>query len=603
MRGLGKHRDYIGLMLQFFTCFRSRLGASVLTAMLAWSGAAHAQEYPCIHSMYAPEKEKFAQQARENIAPVVKALAASVRAKFTDAYLLKYSNTFTIHDLGAHNLEMIELEHGFSGNKKFKFRDLQADALWPAYHADFLATLATELGALDYRTITPTCSRRYSPDAFMSNAHITMFLLENGTVGVLKYDIRATADVEGRKVWKKNLERDLKGSGVTVADIEIGVTPTFPAMFTSSPQAITEDEIAKFTPRIAGFYGLSDEEMRIVYSRRIAWETERTLKYKACMLKYPLARDHPDSHLMAVCMGTLAAIGYYERRTLELEEGDRDTVLREFQQTTADLRATYGATRSLGQSLDYAKQLDSRDYFRRLDEADRRQERASTRAAILSGIAMGVGSAARSFEVDNQRAAAAADSRFRAQYGCTAGSCGRPHGAPSRHAGGRRSSANAGSDQATASGQDSAAVAANAGGDQAGEGGQAGGQQATLSSRTPAASASSAGGRAAAPTASRPMPPAYAPKVRPLRTATGTGKAMSAMHKGVIKPDSEICEQAKTNAQAGLGKKDFAFSGQCSCTDAGGYGLVPKRRECKIPYTYSEAIPDDNKDEAESMIR
>lgn len=151
---------------------RKGLAAMVLAPAILLSAApasAQTQEFPCIHAMYAPENGKYAQAARDNIAKFVPTLTAAIRAKFPDPYVLHYPNSFNENNLRVKGgVDWFELDRNYPSGTKF--RDVQADALWPAYHADFLAALAADLGALDYRTVTPTCSRRYSPEVTVTGA-------------------------------------------------------------------------------------------------------------------------------------------------------------------------------------------------------------------------------------------------------------------------------------------------------------------------------------------------------------------------------------------------------------------------------------------------
>lgn len=406
--------------------FVSRSGAFALLALVAGHvTTARAQDYPCIPAIYAPKSQKIADAGARNAALLAKDMAEEYRQTFTREKLLAIDQIY--HEFNRRG-DWKGVKRSIGDSKgKYSLEGTLTGGAWPAFHADFIAALAAELGALDYRTVTPTCSKKHygSYEEYGTDAITTFFLWQDGTYGELTYSYSPFYNYggdSGRKGLEKLIKaRAKKSNGISIS-LELAALPVLPQ--TNTNGGLPEDKnLPRYGEVIRAYndiFGMAPEEAEALNRTMASLRAEKYQRWLNCtptdklsLLRIPYIR-----------LSCLGSVWKLENSKIVLPtQGELAPVQSAFR-TWAD---NYNTARSTLVMM-HAWTVAARGRALRAQwAADERREKARRRASggdsILAGVAAGLDNAAYSMARDNERAAAAANDRYRAQYGCAPGQC------------------------------------------------------------------------------------------------------------------------------------------------------------------------------------
>lgn len=405
---------------------------AVLISMM--SGAAQAQSYPCLPSYFAPKNERIAQLGAENARQIAQTLAERYRATFDIDVLTDIRANYTIHrsDYGfgvRNDAPNITFKTNFVGGRT-KYETVVTHGLWPTNFADLILELARELDAVEFETITPTCRGRFdSLRRTWDRTHHTYFLLRDGTIAHLAFmndtlDERRGLETGGKV--EKEIKRRLKtASGLTAKATLVGL-PILPEPNTNGglPDERSNPRWNKIIRAYAELYGMSEDDAVNLNNYWKQYRKGRQKIWRQCYRTEAQVEIPYDRYAWAQCLGAPVELYNITELTGRIRVRPQELAARQsyFKHWAEAYRLAFGAVNAVA-----VAEQDARWAARQRQwAADERRARAQRRAggdAILSGVFAGLGSAAQSMAADNQRAANAANDRYRTMYGCAPGEC------------------------------------------------------------------------------------------------------------------------------------------------------------------------------------
>lgn len=383
---------------------------------------AYAEEYPCFTTAFSPKNQKEAEAGARKAKLLAAEMAAEYRQKFTLETLTDietmYGSYFTVRR------DWISVKReGDTRKAKLTVENTVTHAMWPSFHADFIEALAIELDALDYRTVTPTCPTRFdsSPDLYKSGPHYTFFMWWDGTIGKLEYQYDGFAS---RKAMEKLIKlRAKKGNGFTMRLILTGM-PLLPTPYTAGglPKDPNDPNYRNVLDGYRILHGLGENDVIALNQRLHAFHKSREELWRSCLPKSPQASNRIGR---TRCLGgpILSNLSDPTRFHLGMADNEKLARLAEFQTWVDDFAIAYGTMAQRAAWKSAAKYRAMQSQWAADERRARARRRANNGDSILAGIAAGLNNAAGSMARDNQRAASAANGRFRAQYGCAPGQC------------------------------------------------------------------------------------------------------------------------------------------------------------------------------------
>ncbi len=397
----------------------------MLVVLAGHATSARAQDFPCIPALYAPKSPKIAEAGARNAALLAKDMADEYRRTFPLEKLFAIDQIY--HEFNRRG-DWKGVKRLIGGSKgKYSLEGTLTGGAWPAFHADFIAALAAELGALDYRTVTPTCSKKHygSYEEYGTGAITTFFLWQDGTYGELTYDYSPFYNyggVSGSKGLEKLIKaRAKKGNGISIS-LELAAMPVLPQ--TNTNGGLPDDKsLPRYGEVIRAYndiFGMAPEEAEALNRTMASLRAAKYQRWLNCTPTEKLILLHISYNRLS-CLGSVWKL---ENGKIVLPtQGELAPVQSAFR-TWAD---NYNTARSTMVMM-HAWTVAARGRALRAQwAADERRAKARRRASggdsILAGVAAGLNNAAGSMARDNQRAASAANDRYRAQYGCAPGQC------------------------------------------------------------------------------------------------------------------------------------------------------------------------------------
>lgn len=391
------------------------IALAAAVALANQTGAAQAKEYPCVSTMFAPKNEKRAALGARNAQAAAERLAQAYRTEVSRDALMEFDGLY--YNMAARGLDFTDdvpatvVQKSDQSRRENSVEYLLTQPLWPAFYDDFISALSSSLGAVSYRTITPTCPTKYESGANAYNRrHITYFLMPDGTIAQLKQVTEtlnlSIGDIEKRaKIIKKARSNFFLYVSLTGF-------PIFPLFSQPVHTILPNDPNSAFYSKKMNYYqnylGYSAEEVLALDEHHRQTAENKLALWRRCgVLKDGYARNQ--------CLDGPKLEG----PSFQLS----GNIIENFDYWTEIARLTFGTSYHLAS-------LQSQANYRALQSqwaADERRERVRRRAngggSILAGVAAGLNNAAGSMARDNQRAATAANDRYRAQYGCAPGQC------------------------------------------------------------------------------------------------------------------------------------------------------------------------------------
>jgi len=427
---------------ELFSNWRCRFFATAVVAALAAQpapAAAQGREYPCIRAIHNPGDARLEQAGVANARSLAGQLAERYREMFTPELLV---DTEKLYLWGTH----LAFDHTAGEWKRTTqppairiepildnptVKEVVTLSLYPAYHGDVIEAFADRMGAISYRTITPTCIVKYQPPGdqeIWPKKHITLFLLPDGTIALMQYSgfwgVESQQQIAKNRKNKKRQTTDWWGPKLSL--IALPYMPVF-GREVDLPKA--DPQRANRLQLYSGLTGMSSQEVEQLYRERDDLEKTETLNARNCEKFLGFQKSMP-AHLAHVprfayvgCRGGPVPSGAPK---IAPTSEQLAAIRAKFDTSTRLLRLTSGTEMVHVSMVDAEGRKRFAARIAAEDRADRAAQRRADAAAISSGIAMGMQSAQQSFDVDDQRAAAAANARFAAQYGCQTGSCANP---------------------------------------------------------------------------------------------------------------------------------------------------------------------------------
>lgn len=415
---------FSGMVIGALAC----LAAQILATAPA---AAQNAEYPCVRSVFAPDDLRLAEQGMANARQYAAQLAEDYRTTFTAERLID------IPKLYSHG-RSLNFQHQTSDwsrqfeppsilrepvLKRPRREDILTHPLYAAYQADLIAALAEELGAVDYRTVTPTCQTRYQQpgrDEYYNSGHLTFFLLADGTISRLEYSDHTElgSKSEFLRIMKIRLRNGNDWFGPKLSLIALPYMPIMGRVLQ------WPDEGARRTERTriyAALTGMAPAEVEELYFYRDL--LEKDIDGNAVRCGPFLTGEAPRPSQLYAYIACRGGPVVHPANRIGVPAAHLAEIQSRFSYYTMVLRLTRGTEMLYLSLLQAEERRAEHARMASADRAERAAQRRADSAAILSGVLMGLESVAASSAQDNRRAADAANARFQAQYGCAAGSC------------------------------------------------------------------------------------------------------------------------------------------------------------------------------------